>query len=76
MKYPINILLEHEANFLELIDQAKETFGDMLDDVDIADYYSEICLNIQSIYFLLNRFKDINDCWSRIEALLEGRDTY
>lgn len=58
-RQPEYVFLEHEANFLELIDHCHEIFGSQIDDAAIAYYYGEICLNILSIYFMLQRSRDI-----------------
>ena len=75
-KYPINVFMENETNYNELLDNFDEIFGKHMDDEQIANYYSEICLNIPSIYYMLGRMKDIEESWDRISAICEKRQAY
>lgn len=65
-RYPINIFMENEANYNELLDSFEEIFQEKVENETIAEYYSEICLNIPVIYFMLGRMKDIDESWDRI----------
>lgn len=75
-KYPINIFMENEANYHELLDNFDEIFGEHIEEERITDYYSEICLNIPVIYYMLGRMKDIEESWDRISAICEKREAY
>lgn len=75
-KYPINIFMEHEANYNELLDNFEAFFGDHIEEEKIAEYCSEICLNISVIYCMLDRMNDIEEFWDRIGAICEGREAY
>jgi len=69
--------MENEANFIELLDNFDEIFGKNIEtDGRVAEFYSEICLNIPVIYFILGRMKDVEDSWDRISAICEKREAY
>lgn len=75
-KQACNIFEEHESNFIELLEQAYSIFGDSLNEAEICSHYDELCLNIPSIFYMLNRISDMKDCWQLIEAICENRKQY
>ena len=58
--------MEHEANFIELLDNYDEFFGSKIEHPKVAEYYSEIYLKIPAFYLMLDRLKVIDDTWDRI----------
>ena len=75
-RQPINLFLEHEQNFTNLLENSQQLFGVKNKNNLIDLYYSELCLNVPSIYLMINKVKDLDKLWDTISAICESSKPY
>ena len=68
--------MENESNYIGLLENYEILFNTKIEKEDIAEYYSELCLNIPAIYLILGRLKDLEDLWDTIQDICENRKAY
>lgn len=75
-RYPINIFMENEHNFVDLLENHKSYFKEKYQKELVIEYYKELCLNLPGIYLLLGRLKDLENILDCISAICETGKPY